>query len=392
MNGLDIEHFTQMAQSSKPEERIELAGAIAAFLVEGNGAPKEIADVTAIALRLADDVVFAVREALAGELVKSPRTPVAIVFAQIGDSPKIACPYLQYSPVLLDGDLANIAAIADEIRLEAIIEREPTGPKTARAIIDHAPRHLCAQMLVKPDVPLDDAAFHACIARHGRSVRMRGILLEREDLPITLKAHLVSLLSEQLCRVATERHWLSGARAQAITDIARERSLVRLARSTGANELAELVSKLQSRGKLTGSIILRAACIGSMSFVAEALSHLARVPVERVLGFMRTRSNFGLSGIIERAGLEDVSIRTILIALEVYQDLIAPGVHGGRSLAEALEDEERFGQRMIERILTQLEKVDLFERSQLLDVLVRYGSDNSAKLAVKLVSAMQEAA
>jgi predicted CopG family antitoxin len=76
-------------------------------------------------------------------------------------------------------------------------------------------------------------------------------------------------------------------------------------------------------------------------------------------------------------------VRTILIALEVYQELTLEG---------ALEDEERFGQRMIERILTQLEKVALKERAHLLDVLVRYGTDNSAKLASKIVSAMQEAA
>ena len=383
MDGFDIEYMTEQTQSSKPEERIALAGQIAALLIDRNRDHQEIAALTPIALRLADDVVFAVREALAMPLVQSPYTPAGVVFAQIGDSPEIACAYLQYSPVLLDEDLANIAAIADARRQEAIIKRVTLGPKTARAIIDHGPRHLCAQMLVNPDVPLDDAAFHACIMHHGRSQRMRGILLEREDLPITLKAHLVSLLSEQLCRVATERQWLSGSRAQSITDTARERSIVRLASTSGKHELAELVSKLQERGKLTSSIILRAACVGAMALVAEALAHLSKVPVARVQGFMYARSSLGLSGVIKRAGLEDVAVRTILIALEVYQELTLEG---------ALENEERFGQRMIERILTQLEKVALFERALLLDVLVRYGTDNSAKLASKLVSAMQEAA
>lgn len=383
MDGFDLETLTLQAQSSKPEERIELAGQVAAFLIDATLSRHEIADLTPLALRLADDVVFTVREALAKPLIVSPYTPAAVVFSQIGDSPEIACAYLQYSPVLLDEDLANIAAITNEERQAAIIRRASIGPKAARAIIDHAPRHLCAQLMANSAVVLDEAAFHACIMHHGRSMRMRGILLEREDLPITLKAHLVSLLSEQLCRVATERKWLSGSQAQSMTNTVRERTLIGLAKLSGKQELAELVSKLQQRGKLTGSIILRAACVGSMTLVAEALAQLAHVPVERVQGFMRARSVLGLSGIIKRAGLEEVSVRTILIALEVYQELTLEG---------ALVDEERFGKRMIERILTQLEKVALYERAYLLDVLVRFGTDNSAKLARKLMSAMQEAA
>lgn len=383
MSDLDITYLNDLASEADADMRCELARQVSEFLICEDNDPDEIRALIPLALKLADDVVLMVRMGLAAPLYHAPNAPREVVIAQIADVDEISSRYLRFSQVLTDSDLADIAKIADMPRLEAIIARSEIGPLTTHALIEGAPRPICGELLAHAAAEFDDAAYSALFKKHGRSARIRALMLDRADLPMQLRTHLIVILSDRLRNETAQRQWLSEPRAEEVTISAQERALLRLASGLKDAELANLITTLQQSSKLTGGVILRSACAGNLRFVAYALSHLAGVPLARVQGFMQIKSGFGLGGICKRAGLPAPAFKVITVAISVYQELADEGIK---------VDESRFGQRMVERILTRFEKLSTTEQTALLDLLVRYGPPQPARLAEKVIDQLAQAA
>jgi uncharacterized protein (DUF2336 family) len=380
---LDIGYLRELASGADAQTRCALARQLAGFLTDGAEDPVERSHVLPIALQLADDTVLAVREALAAPLVHAEGAPRVLIFALLGDCEQVYFALLRHSPVLRDKDLAAMVRHVDGVRQTAIAGRKRIGPLTASAVIAHAPRRVCARLLDNDGAEISRRDYETVLRKHGASSKISSLMLARHDLPAGIRAHLISVLSTRLSDFAVHKNWLDDADARRITAAARDKSLVRLAAQAGRDERATLIARLAERGKLTTSLLLQAACTGQLAFVAQALNCLSDVPMRRIQAVIRNRSATALDGICLRAGLAPDAVKLVQIALASYQGLARRG---------ALDDEEIFGKRMIEQLVTGTGKLTALEKKRLLELIAGFTSGRTADLALKLAGELEVAA
>jgi len=105
--------------------------------------------------------------------------------------------------------------------------------------------------------------------------------------------------------------------------------------------------------------------------------------MRRIRAVMRSRSQAALDGICLRAGLAPDAVQLVQIALGAYQYL---------ARQRALGDEEAFGKRMIEQLLTGAGKLAVSDKKGLLELIARFTSGRTPELALKLAGELEAAA
>jgi uncharacterized protein (DUF2336 family) len=131
---------------------------------------------------------------------------------------------------------------------------------------------------------------------------------------------------------------------------ARENATLSLV-SNGApsQKVEDLVAELHRNGRLTESIVLRAACLGDMDFAQAAMAELASVPLINAQKLFDDSGALGLKALFDRTGLPKRSYPVLRKALDVMRDTEYDGLEN---------DRERFSLRVLERLLTAFETDD----------------------------------
>jgi uncharacterized protein (DUF2336 family) len=186
-------------------------------------------------------------------------------------------------------------------------------------------------------------------------------MARRPQLPIRVLERLVAKASEHLRDILLERNDLPERLASDLVLQVRERATVGLISPVSPDgTAAELVTQLRSAGRLTPSIILRALCLGDLSFVESAFSMLARVPLHNTRLLIHDGGQLGFKSLYDHSGLPKALYRAFRVALDVARDT---PFDGGEY------DRDRHRRRMIERILTQFEDVGVDNLEYLMTVL-----------------------
>ncbi|HEY4547305.1 MAG TPA: DUF2336 domain-containing protein, partial [Pedomonas sp.] len=99
-------------------------------------------------------------------------------------------------------------------------------------------------------------------------------------------------------------------------------------------------------GRLTPTIVMRALCMGDVSFFEVAMARLADIPVANAHQLIHDRGGQGLARLFKRCGLPPQSLPVARTALQAIEEL------------ELMTDGDRqtLRQLMIERVLTQFEE------------------------------------
>jgi uncharacterized protein (DUF2336 family) len=141
----------------------------------------------------------------------------------------------------------------------------------------------------------------------------------------------------------------------------RERATLDLVEQAGlSTDPARFVQQLHLNGRLTPSVIMRALCLGHMTFVEHALAELGGVPHAKAWLMVHDAGTLGLKTVFERAGLPSGMFTAFRLAIDIYHKTDMDGGHG---------DKERFRQRMVERVLTQFQAIPRADLEYLLDKL-----------------------
>lgn len=310
-----------------------------------------------------EDAEVRVREALTRNLKRCPDLPRDIARRLADDVESVAVPMLQFSEVLTDADLIEIARLQNTVKQTAIAKRATVSEGVADALLDTGNEAVVATLVGNNGARISEPALHKVVENFGDSEAVQQPLVRRAALPVTVAERLVSKVSDSLREYLVTHHELPPNLASDLILDTRERATVSLlGRNKTGVDLERLVAQLHENGRLTPSLILRAACVGDIGFMETSLAALAGVSLVNTRVLVNEAGNLGLRSIYERAGLPAEFFPAFRAAVDVAQQTQYDGED---------QDRERFARRVLERIITQVETIGGDMGQENVDYLLR---------------------
>src|SRR3984885_12292124 len=366
-----VRQFISWIKTAPAGERAEATRALArAWLISGLSEEDRTAAEGAL-LMLLDDPSPLVRRAMAEVFSRSQEAPAAIVQALALDQPSVALPILEYSPLLIDADLVDIAATGDGETQCAIARRINLPPSVCAAIAEVGTAAAALELIENAYAELAPFSWDRIVERHGHLAAIRESMLVLEDLPAATRVALVAKLSDTLAQFVVARRWLSADRAVRIAGEARDRSTVNIAARSRGDDMRGLGRHRRATGQLTAGLILRALLSGNLELFDSALSELSGLPQARVSALLHDRGGASLQALLKRAGLPESTFAAFRVALEVTHETGYVDSVGGAA---------RLRRRMVERVLTHCEH-DRQAAEPLLILLRRFATESAREEA-----------
>lgn len=375
MTGLTMEDVDRLRQNPSPAVRVGTAAKLAQHFNAARFAPGELALAEQIFRIMVHDAEVRVREALSANLRANPRLPHDVAVTLARDVESVALPILSASEVLTPDDLLQIiASQGSSARLDAIAGRREVDARVSDAIVEAGSETVVAKLVANPGAALAEPTLHKVVDRFGHSEAVQEPLVHRDALPITVAERLVTRVAEHLRTHLLSNHHVSADVALDIVLQTRERATVGLAMGVSEDSLAALVAQLRDNSRLTGSLVVRAICMGNLRFFEHAVAVLAGLPIDNVRMLIHDAGGRGLRAVWDKTQLPEVSYPAVQAALAV----IAQTELDGRDL-----DPERYSRRIIERVLTQYESIGVeIDNDDLEYLLARVTQVPAASLAV----------
>ena len=313
---------------------------------------------------LARDAAELVRRTLAVTLRHSPRLPREVALKLADDLESVALPVLEYSPVFTDDDLIEILHASNIAKQVAIASRREVHERVSESICSFADHEAVEKLTGNKGARLTEKAFDATLTRFPDDGGLQRAIVMRDYVPLHITEKLVSMVSGEVFDLLVNKHELPAQLAIDLASGARERAVVDLVEQAGRTaDLQRFAEQLNLNGRLTHSLIMRALCVGHMTFVEYALAELSGVPHSRVWLMIHDAGPNGVAAVFDRAGLPRKLLTAFRAAVSVFHET---ELDGGPN------DRARFRARMIERVLTQFQAIPKDDLDYLLDKLDHY--------------------
>jgi len=364
--------FLAWAKTAPTEQRAEAAHALARAFLYSEVALEEREGMEAAMTLLLDDPSPEVRFALADALANSVEAPKHIVLSLVADRPETAALILSRSPVLLDTELVDIVAAAEEELQAAVARRPALSVAVSAAISEVGGREACLALVSNPGAAIARLSLMRIADRFGEDGEIREAMLERPGLPVDVHQYLVRRLGDALGALVAARAWVSQERLDGVTRDACDRATVSIAAETASDELPALVEHLRVTGQLTTSLLLRAVCAGNLAFFEAALSVLSGMPEERVSGLIRGGRRAALKAVYGKAGLPAIAFDAFEAAVEVCKSCEPPSDPGERL---------RFARWIVDRVIDRYEGITDGEMNELMAMLRRFAAEAARSAA-----------
>ncbi len=310
---------------------------------------------------MARDAVERVRQSLSENIKATPNLPHDVALTLARDVEAVAVPLISVSTVLSDADLIEIVGSGSSAKQTAVAVRPTVSTQVSEVLAERGDERAVAALVANKGAAIGEESLNRVVDRFGDNAAVQAPLVHRDGLPITVAERLVAKVSENLQEYLVTHHALPEGMASDIILRSRERATVSLfATERSDDDLVKLVTQLHVGGRLTPSLIVRALCMGDLSFFECAMAFLAKVPLPNARAVIHEGGAHGLRSIFEKARLP----RSILPAVQVGLLVAAETGFDGEA-----HDRERHRRRTIERILTQYEEMESADADYLLDKL-----------------------
>ena len=375
-SGLTNEDVERLTQDRSADVRAETATKVAASL-DASLTVNERELANDVCRQFVHDAAVEVRAALAESLKQSDAVPHDIAASLAADAAEVALPILQFSQVLTDQDLLEIIGADDPKKQVAIARRETVSADVADALVETHNEDVVAELVANDGAEIREETFEKVLDEFQDSDRVKTPMVYRKRLPMAVAEQLVSLVSERLCDHLMTHHELPESLRTDLLLKTRERAVMTLSSTETAGELVEALAQ---NGRLTGSIIIRAICMGDMPFFEFALAHKAEVPIDNARVLIHDEGPLGLKAIYRKAHLSDKFFPIARAAIDVSHETDYDGDD---------HDRERYCRRMIERVMTQFEEPSANFDQENVEYLLDKINELSAAGASVSVSAAQ---
>lgn len=300
-----VRRFLLWARSAPPGERAEATAALAKAFLYSDLSPEDRWEAETALTAMLDDRAALVRRAMAESLAKSPHAPRHIVVALAGDQPDVSAIVLARSPILIDADLVDAAALGDDRVQCAIASRPYVSTAVAAALAEIAGAPALATLAKNGGAEIDDVALTRMVQRHGDKPHVREALIARPNLPADTTQAIAAALAASLGDFVIACGWLSAERSGRVTRDARDRTAVTLSAQADVDDRERLVGYLRQSNQLTPALILRAILSRENAFAEAAFAQLARMPLARTAAILREGRGYAFRSLYARAALPE---------------------------------------------------------------------------------------
>ncbi|MDR3437588.1 DUF2336 domain-containing protein [Telmatospirillum sp.] len=360
-NKLTRQDVDKLLTEPSVEVRVETAGKLASQFDSDELSPTERRLAADILRLMARDAEVRVRQALAIHLKESPSLPHDVAVNLAHDVDTVALPILQFSRVLTDEDLIEIVRSHGPVKQLAITKRPTISSTVSEALVESGNPEVVANLVTNQGADISEQSLQAIIDSFGNESTVQGSLVQRASLPVTVAERLMTMVSDQWREHLISHHQLSGSVAANITRQSRERATITLSAGADREDVEGLVRHLHSHHRLTPSIMLRAVCMGDMTFFEAGMAELGSVSRLNASILIHDSGELGFQALYEKTHLPATFYPAFRCAMDVAEE---NAFDGGE------QDRERYCRRMIERILTQYETLEVSFHSKDLEYLL----------------------
>lgn len=368
--------IARLLKSRSAGTRIQTARKVAAQFSTGTLSDTERAIAEDILRKMVRDAEVRVREALSNNLKESTLLPHDIALSLAKDVDSVAVPLLECSIVLHDQDLIEIIKGCRPAKHVAIARRRAVSAKVADALIDSGTTEAVTELVGNEGADLTEPSLGKVLATYSGENTVKERLVYRTKLPVAIAERLVTMVSEGLREHLITHHDLPPQVASDLILQSRERATIRIASDHGAAE--ELVYQLKVNNRLTPSIILRALCMGNLTFFEQSMAQLAGIKVVNARRLIYDQGDLGLKAIYEKAGLPPKLFSVFRVGVNVARETERNGHE---------HDHEHYTRRMIERILTEFDDIGSDKVDVLLLLISRGHTSEIERLVTEISNA-----
>lgn len=359
--GLSAQDVQSLLANPAPEQRARVVSQLAIDIDSGRLSVSEWQLALDIMRAMAADAEVMVRRAVAASMKSSENLPHEIALRLARDDISVALPVLENSLVLSDDDLISILADGNGAKQVAIARRPLVSETLAWAIVDTGNAAAVTTLVSNDGAALTEPLLKKTLDRYGQFETVKAAMVHRDQLPVTITERLVSLVSEKLKLTLAARHRLPADVATDIILDARERATVSLlSQGSSQEDTHALIQQLHASGRLTPSLVLRALCSGDMRFVEDAMAEIAGTSADKASLLIHDAGRLGLKALYMKCRFPEALYPAFRVAVDVIHET---DFDGGE------HDRERFARRVIERVLTQYQTIDVADLDYLLGKL-----------------------
>jgi uncharacterized protein (DUF2336 family) len=192
---------------------------------------------------------------------------------------------------------------------------------------------------------------------------VQSLMVERAALPLTVTERLIQVVSDVLRDRLIEMHALPPEIATELLNQARERALFHSAASAPrAFNVEAFAIRLNSKGKLTATLLMRALCLGDLPFFEAGMAVRAGISLRNAVELIADRGHLGFKGLYEKTRLPGELYRAFRAALDVIgelrdggQDVWSPA-HTQMILDRVMRDYDEACPAGLEHLLSQMSR------------------------------------
>ncbi len=317
---LGFQEYHDLSQSAHAEERGRAARIAARAFLEHDGPADEQAALYAAVLSFLDDSSVKVRAALAFELLRAENAPRPVMFALAQDEPIIAAAVAQFSPVLLESDLMSIMGAGEQSVIRAIVSRPTLGAVLIKQLIELCNREIDLALICGECHDLDGDSLIVLADRWCDDARMRGALLDREDLPVAARFLLVERVADDLSAMRIVKGSIHKKRLNRLMRDSVDKLATGLVSGTPTGEHLDYVEALFASNRLTPRLLIHSLVNGRTLFFATAISVLTELAVEKTSALLQSGTRRAMHALFVRCGFEqglsNLMVRLVLAARE----------------------------------------------------------------------------
>jgi uncharacterized protein (DUF2336 family) len=356
---LGLDDVQALLKDPRPDSRIDVARKVATGLDQSELSEAEKRLAIDILRAMARDAETRVRLAIAETLKNSEAMPRDLAVTLAKDEAIVATPLLQSSPMLTDEDLIAVLAEGQGEKQVAVAGRAGVSETVSAAVVATGNAAAVTTLVANDGAKISEATFSEALDRYAEFDTIKSNLVMRAELPVTIAERLVAMVSDKLKVELVQRHPVSPETAAEVLIAAREQATVKILPGV-ASDLPVLIRQLKNKGRLTPSLVLRALCTGDMRFFEEAMAQLAGISTAKAALLIHDAGQLGMKAVYKKAGMSPVYFPAFRVAVDVVEATEMDPAPGGR---------ERFERRVIERILTQYQDMEVGDLDYLLGKL-----------------------
>jgi len=346
---LSQEDVSKLLAEPSPAVRAELAGKLGVEIDNPELNATETALAQDIVRIMARDVEASVRVALANNLRNAEHLPHDVAVKLANDIESVALPILESSKVLTDADLVEIVRSGIPAKQEIVAGREGLSENVSDVLVTTGGEKVVAKLMDNATAKISEQSLSKAVDRFSESDEVKEKIVRRPTLPPTVTERLVTLVTDNMRNYLVSHHQVSPSIAADIVMQTRERAVVGLTGKSSIEELEKLILQMNTNDRLTPTLIIRALCMGDISFFEVAIAVKANVPLVNARILIHDAGQLGMKSLYERAQMPENLLPVVRAAMDVLHETT---MDGGE------DDRERYRARVIERVLTKYENMD----------------------------------